>query len=178
LGFDEFFERSATRCINMAIERLMHSVRWGADDEDEEWGKPGAGPLTADEAHALLARHSSVSPLRVLAAQAALGAGLALLALMWAGRTYAVSAAYGCAVVVVPGLLMARGVSSRLGKVSASASAFSVMSWSVIKIGVSMAMLMLAPKLVQPLNWPALLVVMVLCMQVYWLALLWRGRTT
>ena len=36
--------------------------------------------------------------------------------------------------------------------------------------------LMLAPKLIQPLSWPALLVALVLCMQVYWLALLWRGR--
>jgi ATP synthase protein I len=29
---------------------------------------------------------------------------------------------------------------------------------------------------VQPLSWPALLVAMVLCMKVYWFALLWRGR--
>jgi ATP synthase protein I len=37
-------------------------------------------------------------------------------------------------------------------------------------------MLALAPKLVQPLSWPALLVGLVLCMKVYWLALSWRGR--
>jgi len=35
---------------------------------------------------------------------------------------------------------------------------------------------LLAPKLVQPLSWPALLAGMALCMQVYWLALMWRGR--
>jgi ATP synthase protein I len=29
---------------------------------------------------------------------------------------------------------------------------------------------------VQPLSWPALLTAMVLCMQTYWLALLWRKR--
>ena len=92
------------------------------------------------------------------------------------GREIAWSAAYGCAIVVLPGLLMARGVSSRGGKVSAGVSAVSVMSWSLVKIGVSIAMLMLAPKLVQPLSWPALLGSMVLCMQVYWLALLWRRR--
>jgi ATP synthase protein I len=38
------------------------------------------------------------------------------------------------------------------------------------------AMLALAPRFVQPLSWPALLAAMVLCMKVYWLALLWRGR--
>jgi ATP synthase protein I len=37
-------------------------------------------------------------------------------------------------------------------------------------------MLMLAPRLVQSLSWPALLATLVLCMQVYWFALLWRGR--
>jgi ATP synthase protein I len=45
-----------------------------------------------------------------------------------------------------------------------------------LKIAVSVAMLALAPRFVQPLSWPALLVAMVLCMKVYWLALLWRGR--
>jgi ATP synthase protein I len=48
------------------------------------------------------------------------------------------------------------------------------MLWEMVKIAVSVLMLMLAPKLVQPLSWPALLVALVLCMKVYWLALLWR----
>jgi ATP synthase protein I len=37
-------------------------------------------------------------------------------------------------------------------------------------------MLAAAPRVVRDLSWPALLVAMVLCLQVYWLALLWRGR--
>jgi len=35
-------------------------------------------------------------------------------------------------------------------------------------------MLVLAPQIVQPLSWPALLTTLVLCMKMYWLALLWR----
>ena len=35
---------------------------------------------------------------------------------------------------------------------------------------------MLAPRLVQDLSWPALLAGLVLCIKVYWLALLWRPR--
>jgi len=27
------------------------------------------------------------------------------------------------------------------------------------------------------LSWPALLIALVLCMQIYWVALLWRGRS-
>jgi hypothetical protein len=49
------------------------------------------------------------------------------------------------------------------------------MLWEFVKIAVSVAMLVLAPRLVQPLSWPALLVGLVLCMKVYWVALLWRG---
>jgi ATP synthase protein I len=71
---------------------------------------------------------------------------------------------------------MARGMTSRLSSTSPGTSAVSFMLWEMMKIGVSVAMLMLAPKLVQPLSWPALLVALVLCIKVYWLALLWRGR--
>ncbi|MCU0929886.1 MAG: ATP synthase subunit I [Burkholderiaceae bacterium] len=46
----------------------------------------------------------------------------------------------------------------------------------VVKIAVSVAMLMLAPQIVQPLSWPALLVALVVCIKVYWVALLWRRR--
>jgi ATP synthase protein I len=50
------------------------------------------------------------------------------------------------------------------------------MLWEVVKMAVSVLMLMLAPTLMQPLSWPALLVGLVVCIKVYWLALLWRGR--
>jgi len=97
------------------------------------------------------------------------------------GQTVAVegwfsSALYGAAVVVVPGALMARGMTSPRTSASPGASAVGVMFWSMLKLGVSIAMLMLASKLVQPLSWPALLATMVLCMQVYWFALLKRNR--
>jgi len=134
--------------------------------------------LTHEQAQALLANSShAVSPWRVVAAQAAVGGLAALLAglasaewgLFW-------SALYGAAVVVVPGALMARGMTRKQSSVSPGASAVSVMLWSMVKIGVSIVMLMLAAKLVQPLSWPALLATMVLCMLVYWFALLKRSR--
>ena len=99
-----------------------------------------------------------------------------LVALFTASQVWAWSVLYGAATVVVPGALMARGMTSKLSSVSPGASAVSFMLWEMVKIAVSVAMLMLAPRLVQPLSWPALLVGLVLCMKVYWLALLWRGR--
>jgi len=77
---------------------------------------------------------------------------------------------------VVPGALMARGMTRATGNVSPGANAVSVMLWSMVKIGASIVMLMLASRLVQPLSWPALLATMVLCILVYWFALLKRGR--
>jgi ATP synthase protein I len=147
------------------------------NEDDGEWGQPAARPLTAREAAALRDRLQPVSPLGVVLAQACLGGCLTALALLLAdGRELAWSAAYGSAVVVVPGALMARGVRRRRLRVSAGISTVSLMTWSLAKIGVSVAMLVLAPRLLQPLSWPALLGAMVLCMQVYWLALLWRRR--
>jgi len=134
--------------------------------------------LTRQEAQALVAGSPQrVSPWWVIAAQAGIGVLAALgTGLFGTAEGLFWSALYGAAVVVVPGALMARGMTSPLTSVSPGASALGVMLWSMVKIGVSVAMLMLAWKLVQPLSWPALLATMVLCMQVYWFALLKRSR--
>jgi ATP synthase protein I len=134
-------------------------------------------PLTREQAQALRAKEPSVSPWRVIAVQVVVGLVVAAgLALVTGQMSLGWSALYGATVVVVPGALMARGMTSKLTSVSPGASAVSFMFWQVVKIAVSVALLMLAPKLVQPLSWPALLAGLVLCMKVYWLALLWRGR--
>ena len=46
----------------------------------------------------------------------------------------------------------------------------------VVKTAAAVAMLLLAPRLVQGLSWPLMLATLFACMQTYWLALLWRGR--
>jgi ATP synthase protein I len=86
------------------------------------------------------------------------------------------SALYGAGVVVVPGALMARGMTSALTSVSPGASAVSFMLWEFVKIGLSVALMVLATRIVQPLSWPALLVGLVVCIKVYWVALAWRRR--
>lgn len=157
-------------------DRKLRSDPW-ADDADQA-GNMASEPLTREQAQALLANSPySVSPWRVIAVQAAIGGVLALLAGLVSARWDVFwSALYGAAVVVVPGALMARGMTRATGNVSPGANAVSVMLWSMVKIGASVVMLMLASRLVQPLSWPALLVTMVLCILVYWFALLKRGR--
>ena len=145
--------------------------------EDESDSEPQPDPLTREQAQALRAKCPPLSPWRVVWVQLAIGVVAAVLAGAGSGRPELMwSALYGVATAVLPGALMARGMTSRLSSVSVGASAVSVMWWSMVKTGVSIAMLLLAPKLVQPLSWPALLAALGLCLQVYWVALLWRGR--
>lgn len=152
--------------------------RRGFKDENE--GESDELPfrrLSRAEAEVFRQSHPVLSPWRVVAAQVVLGALVGAVAWGFAGRIGAVSAWYGAAVVVVPGALMARGATSRLSTLSPVVSAASMLGWGFVKIAVSVAMLVLATRIVPGLVWPALLASMVLCLQSYWFALLWRGRT-
>jgi len=86
------------------------------------------------------------------------------------------SALYGAAVVALPGALMARGTTSRLSLLSPLASTLSMLGWGGLKMALSVALLVLAPRIVVGLSWPVLLATLVVCMQTYGFALLWRGR--
>ncbi len=163
----------------MAIQWQPPGDRWG-DEKDEAGDRERSAafkPLTREEASSLRSRLPSLSPWRVVGLQAAVGGIAALLAALLTGRPeWAWSLLYGAAAVVVPGALMARGMTSPLSKVSLGASVVSFTLWEFVKIAVSVAMLVLAPRLVQPLSWPALLVGLVLCMKAYVVAVLWLGR--
>ncbi len=159
----------------MVIERLNRNHRW--DDEDNETQSAAFKPLTREQAQALRQQNPPLSPWRVLLVQAGVGGVVALLAVLATGsQAVGWSALYGAATVVVPGALMARGATSPLSSVSPLSGALSFMMWAAVKMVFSVALLLLAPKLVQSLSWPALLAAMALCMQVYLFALLWRGR--
>lgn len=141
----------------------------------------GADPdfktLSREEAQVLMAKHPPLSPWRVVAVQAVAGAVVAGLwfAISGAGGA-AWSALYGAAAVVLPGALMARGITKRFPRATPGATVLGFLFWEAMKIALAVAMLVAAVKIVPDLSWPALLVTMVVCMKVSWLALLWRGR--
>ena len=152
----------------------------------EVWDVPADGaadphfkPLSRAQADVLRAQELPVSPWRVVAVQAAVGVLAALIGAVVTSRMDVMwSMFYGAATAVVPGALMARGMTSKLSSMAPGASAVSFMLWEFVKIGVSVAMLVVAGRIVQPLVWPALLVGLVVCMKVFWVALLWRNRKT
>jgi ATP synthase protein I len=155
--------------------RDLWEQRWEEMAQEDEAANRFPEPLTRQQAQALRAEHRSGSPWWVVAAQAVLGVVVAGVAWAVTGRVNVMgSALYGAAAVVLPAALMARGMTSRLSSMSPGVSAMSFMTWESVKLGVSIAMLALAPKLVPQLSWPALLVGLVACLKVYWVALLWR----
>jgi ATP synthase protein I len=169
--------KTSTAAKKVAGQMSTYEEQDQQEDAENRAEQARFKPLTREQAQALRAKEPSVSPWRVIAVQVVVGLVVAAgLALVTGQMSLGWSALYGATVVVVPGALMARGMTSKLTSVSPGASAVSFMFWQVVKIAVSVALLMLAPKLVQPLSWPALLAGLVLCMKVYWLALLWRGR--
>jgi ATP synthase protein I len=118
----------------------------------------------------------SISPWRVVMVQ--LLAGLAVAAVIWLvtrGTTQVVSSLWGTAAVVVPGALMARGMSRRV-VANAGALVFGFLFWELVKIAVTVALLVLAARSVPGLHWLLLLITMIVCMKVNWLALLWRRK--
>ncbi len=150
--------------------------KWQTEDEAAD---ASFKRLTKEEAAALRAKEPPISPWRVVMAQAVVGVVAALVGGLLTGRNeVAWSLLYGAATVVVPGALMARGMTSRLSSTAPAVSAVSVLLWESVKIVFSVAMLVIANRVVQPLVWPALLVGLVLCIKVYAVALLWRGRRT
>ena len=149
------------------------ALRNAFGDDDE----PPVRRLSREEAEALRRRQPVLSPWRVVLAQLGVGAAAAALIGLGGGSSTVVqSALYGAAAVVLPGALMARGATSRLGLFSPLASTASMLGWSVVKMGTAVALLLLAPRIVHGLSWPAMLATLGACMQTYWLALLWPGR--
>jgi ATP synthase protein I len=149
------------------------------DDGADEDAKRPFRRWTRDEAQALAAKDPHmVNPWRVIAVQAAVGLGVALVAGLATGRMEMFwSALYGAGVVVVPGALMARGMTSPLTSLSPLGSAAGFMLWEGVKVLLSIVLLILAARIVQPLSWPALLAGLVVCIKVYWVALAWRRQT-
>ena len=129
-------------------------------------------PLTREQAIAVRQKNPSLSPWLVLAGQAAMGLLVALAAWLLTGKVNSGwSAFYGALAVVVPGAVFARGVMSRVSLINPAAAVTGFFLWEMVKIGLVLAMLFAAPKLVADLSWPAMLVGLVVTMKVVWLVL-------
>ncbi|MES2192457.1 MAG: ATP synthase subunit I [Pseudomonadota bacterium] len=134
-------------------------------------------PLTREEAQKLRESSPSVSPWVVLAGQSVTGVLVALVAWGLTGKvSVGWSAFYGALAVVIPGALFARGLMSKVASMNAGAAVAGFFLWEMVKIGMVIAMLFAAPRMVSDLSWPAMLVGLVVTMKVVWLVLLLQPR--
>ncbi|MBL0423293.1 ATP synthase subunit I [Ramlibacter sp. AW1] len=138
-------------------ENPIEDVEGSADD-------PPFVPLIAEQARRLREQSPQVSPWWIVGAQLGLGMALALVAWVVTGdRVVGWSALYGAWAVALPAGLYARAL-RRVGGAG-------VLAWELIKLGLTVALLAAAPKLLPGVHWLALLAGVVLATKMYWVAL-------
>ena len=149
---------------------------WADGDDDAEF-KSKFVAMTAQQALAFRQANPPVSPWRVVGMQLILGLFVALV--VWAITRKASigwSAAYGALTVVIPAALFARGLTGRIASMNPLTAVMGFLVWEMVKVALTVAMLFAAPRLVGGLNWPIMLVSMVVAMQVYWLAFVFAPK--
>ena len=133
--------------------------------------------LSAEDARRLREENPPVSPWWVVAWQVVVGLLAALAAWALTGKqNMGWSAGYGALAVALPAAVFVRGLTGRFSSRNAGSAALGFMVWEMVKLALTMAMLVAAPGLVTALNWPALLVGLVLAMMVYWVALAYSPK--
>ena len=127
-------------------------------------------PMTAEEVRQWRSAHPAVSPWWVIVWQLVVGVVVSVLAALWAGSAAGVSAVYGSLAVVFPAALMVRGLQRQRAVAQPSAAMLGFVIWELVKVVLTVALLLAAPKVVSPLSWLALVVGFVVTMKVYWVA--------
>jgi ATP synthase protein I len=112
----------------------------------------------------------AISPWRVVLWMLMAAVGIGAISLIAFDVPTALSAAYGSLAVSLPAALLARGMTSPLSSMNAVSSVLAFMLWEMVKIGLSISMLVLAPSLIVDLSWPAMLIGLILTMHVYFVA--------
>lgn len=144
--------------------------------EEPEEASP-VQPLSAEEVRRVREQNPPLSPWRVVAGQAGVGLVAALLAWVFTGKqNVGWSVGYGALAVLLPAAVFARGLTGRFSSLNAGTAAAGFLVWEMVKVALTLAMLLVAPRLVAGLSWPALLVGLVLAMKVYWVALAFAPR--
>ncbi len=148
-----------------------------ADDGQE----PEFKPLSQQEATTWRASQAPLSVWRVVMWQWVAVGAVGSLAWLLAGSVPAgLSAAYGGMSISLPSTLMAWGVKgsglARALSAFARGSLAAVLFWEGVKVLLAVAMLSLAPLVVNKLNWLALVVGLVFVLKVYWFAFLVQSK--
>ncbi len=141
-------------------------------DTADEGLEPEFKPLSAEQAQAWRQHNPQASPWRVLFLQVGVGALMALVTGLFTGEwTLAASSAWGSVAVVVPAVVFVRALSRQMRRTQPGSALMGLMVWELVKIVLTVALLLVAPKVISELSWLALVAGFVVTMKVYWLAM-------
>lgn len=145
------------------------------DSHDEEALQEVASPpWTAEQVQAWRQSQPVISVWRVLVLQMLVAGLIAMVLAVWfRSSALWLSWMYGAVTVVFPAALFARGLTSRAASLNAMTAAMSFAAWQGVKWVLAVLLLVLAPRMLPELSWPALLAGLIVTMKVYWLALIW-----
>lgn len=147
-----------------------HRAEYDPEDSDFK-------PLSAHEARKLRERQPQLSPWWVIVAQVAAGILVAAVAWGWTGRAGAGwSALYGAMTAAIPAALFARGLRGRFSSLNVGTAVFGFLLWEMVKLVVTVAMLIAAPRLIVGLDWLALLAGLAVALKMYWVAVMFAPR--
>ena len=158
------------------MTKIASSLKTGmpSDTPDlaDEGLEPEFKPLSAEQAQAWRQHNPQASPWRVLFLQVGVGALMALVTGLFTGEwTLAASSAWGSVAVVVPAVVFVRALSRQMRRTQPGSALMGLMVWELVKIVLTVALLLVAPKVISDLNWFALVAGFVVTMKVYWLAM-------
>ena len=158
------------------MTKIASSLKTGmpsdTTDAADEGSEPDFKPLSAEEAQAWRQNNPQASPWRVLLLQVGVGAVLALLTGLVSGQWHlAASAAWGSVAVVIPAMVFVRALSRQMRRTQPGSALVGLFVWELVKIVLTVALLLVAPKVISDLSWFALVAGFVVTMKVYWLAM-------
>jgi ATP synthase protein I len=152
----------------------LDSKKLSTTDAEDASREEEFQPWSAEQAQAWRQSQPVISVWRVLAAQMLVAVLLAGVFAVWLkSRAVGLSWMYGALTVVLPAALFARGLTSRAASLNAMTAAMSFAVWQGVKWVLAVLLLVLAPRVLPELSWPALLAGLIVTMKVYWLALIW-----
>jgi len=154
--------------VKIASSQNNPQVKEGAVEVSDDEFKT----LSAEEAAAWRLSHPQTSPWHVLLLQIGIGALMVLLTGLFSREFHlAASVAWGCASAVIPAVVFIRALSRQMRQIQPKAVLVGLFFWELVKIILTVALLLVAPKVISNLSWLALVAGFVVTIKVYWLAM-------
>ena len=164
-----------TKIVSVSQSAPANVVASFSDDVTE----PEFKPLTPGEAQAWRLRNPAILPWRIIGLQVGIGFVMVLLTWLWAGESQmAASVAWGVLAVVIPAMVFVRALSRQINFGRPKSALVGLFFWELVKIVLTVALLLAAPKVITDLSWLALVASFVVTIKVYWLAMMlgWLQR--